>query len=34
MHDNGTGLQVNISPFWGGDFTTSGKTTDSWKAAC
>ena len=30
--DNGTGLQVNISPFWGGDFTTSGKTTDSWAA--
>ena len=31
-NDNGTGLQVNISPFWGGDFTTSGKTTDSWAA--
>ena len=31
-NDNGAGLQVNISPFWGGDFTTSGKTTDSWAA--
>ena len=31
-NDNGAGLQVNISPFWGGDFTTSGKTTDSWSA--
>ena len=31
-NDNGAGLQVNISPFWGGNFTTSGKTTDSWAA--
>jgi len=29
-NDANAGLQVNIAPFWGGDFTTSGKTTDAW----
>jgi hypothetical protein len=28
--DNGSGLQVNISPFWGTDFTASGHTTETW----
>ena len=30
--DAGTGLQVNISPFWGTDFTDSGNTLESWGA--
>lgn len=29
-NDSGAGLQVNISPFWGTDFTDSGHTTDAW----
>jgi hypothetical protein len=31
-NDNGTGLQVNISPFWGTDFTDSGVSVDTWGA--
>ena len=31
-NDANAGFQVNIAPFWGGDFTTSGKTTDAWAA--
>ena len=31
-NDNGTGLQVNIAPFWGTDFTDSGNTLDTWGA--
>ena len=29
-NDSGAGLQVNISPFWGTDFTDSGHTTEAW----
>ena len=29
-NDSGSGLQVNISPFWGTDFTDSGHTTEAW----
>ena len=31
-NDSGAGLQVNISPFWGTDFTDSGHTTGAWAA--
>jgi len=31
-NDNGHGLQVNISPFWGTDFTDSGVSVDTWGA--
>ena len=31
-NDNGTGLQLNIAPFWGTDFTDSGNTLDAWGA--
>ena len=31
-NDNGAGLQVNISPFLGTDFTDSGNTVDTWAA--
>ena len=31
-NDNGTGLQVNISPFWGTNFTDSGVSVDTWGA--
>jgi hypothetical protein len=31
-NDNGTGLQLNISPFWGTDFTDSGVSVDTWGA--
>jgi len=30
--DNGAGLQVNISPFWGTDFTDAGNTLNAWGA--
>ena len=29
-NDNGTGLQVNISPFWGTNFTDAGNTLNTW----
>jgi hypothetical protein len=31
-NDNGTGLQVNIAPFWGTDFTDAGNTLNTWGA--
>ena len=31
-NDNGTGIEINISQFWGTDYTTSGKTLDAWSA--
>ena len=31
-NNNGAGLQVNISPFWGTTYTDSGNTTESWAA--
>jgi len=31
-NDNGAGLQVNISPFWGTDFTSAGNTLNAWGA--
>jgi len=31
-NNNGTGLQVNISPFWGTTYTDSGNTLESWAA--
>ena len=31
-NDSGAGLQVNISPFWGTNYTDSGNTTESWAA--
>ena len=30
--DNGTGMEINISQFWGTDYTASGKTLDAWSA--
>jgi len=29
-NDNSGGIEINIVPFWGTNFTTSGSTTDSW----
>jgi hypothetical protein len=31
-NDNGIGLQLNIAPFWGTDFTDSGVSVDTWGA--
>ena len=31
-NDAGVGLQLNIAAYWGGDFTSSGNTTDTWAA--
>ena len=31
-NNNGAGLQVNISPFWGTTYTDSGNTVDTWAA--
>ena len=31
-NDNGTGIEINISQFWGTDYTASGKTLDAWSA--
>ena len=31
-NDNGVGLQLNIAPFWGTDFTDSGVSVDTWGA--
>jgi hypothetical protein len=31
-NDSGAGLQVNISPFWGTNYTDPGNTTESWGA--
>ena len=31
-NDSGGGLQLNIAAFWGGNFTTSGHTTETWAA--
>jgi hypothetical protein len=31
-NDNTAGLEVDIVPFWGTNFTTSGSTTDAWYA--
>ena len=31
-NDNGTGMEINISQFWGTDYTSSGKTLDAWSA--
>tara|TARA_A100000172_G_scaffold73647_1_gene55317 strand:- start:137 stop:1171 length:1035 start_codon:yes stop_codon:yes gene_type:complete len=28
--DNGTGIEINISQFWGTNYTESGKTLDAW----
>lgn len=28
--DNGTGIEINISQFWGTDYTASGQTLDAW----
>ena len=28
--DNGTGIEINISQFWGTNYTSSGKTLDAW----
>ena len=30
--DSGAGLQLNIAAYWGGNFTSSGNTTDTWAA--
>ena len=29
-NDNGTGMEINISQFWGTDYTTSDKALDTW----
>ena len=29
-NDNGTGMEINISQFWGTNYTASGKTLDAW----
>ena len=31
-NDTGTGIEINISQFWGTDYTTSSKTLDAWSA--
>jgi len=31
-NDNGTGMEINISQFWGTDYTTSSKPLDTWGA--
>ena len=31
-NDTGVGLQLNIAAWWGGNFTSSGNTTDTWAA--
>ena len=31
-NDNGTGMEINISQFWGTDYTASGKTLDAWSS--
>ena len=31
-NDNGTGMEINISQFWGTNYTTSSKTLDAWSA--
>jgi hypothetical protein len=31
-NDNSAGIELNIVPFWGTNFTTSGSTTDAWFA--
>ena len=31
-NNNGAGLQVNISPFWGTNYTDAGNTVDTWGA--
>ena len=31
-NDSGSGLQLNIAAYWGGNFTSSGNTTDTWAA--
>ena len=31
-NDTGTGIEINISQFWGTNYTSSGKTLDAWSA--
>ncbi len=31
-NDNGTGMEINISQFWGSNYTSSSKTLDAWSS--